>query len=349
MARCAAWRALPRETQRRIVRSLARRFAAEPPSEFQPWGVVSVGCGWRIRQSQSRVARDSYVLSFNVGRKLSDSLLRRDARIPRFWPATTMIAGRRFKVRVPVDVCETLRRVRAHGGEPVPRLKVTSDGSQPSNGAACVLLRDSQNRPWILSCHHVLGDSNFDPDLEPNWAATIAALTPTSSSILAGDREFGSLLPGSYDCIDAAICRSSNESISSLDWTTYPGSTSTRGTFGSDVTGTPRLCTPRSKIIGLRFLKLDYDFQMNYRSGAAAFMREVALFEVIANGERPRAGDSGSPVIGRGGVWLGMHIGGGQLRMQDQGSRTYWDVSVVLPSYLMLDADTFGFKLRLGI
>lgn len=338
----AAWRRLPRAQQRRIVAALARRLRDDPPPDFQRWGVVSVGYGWRIRQSRNRILRDVLVLSLSVRRKQRASGLAVTRRIPRRWPVTATVDGRRGRVHVPIDVCETLRRVRTHDGDPVPRLDVTSVGMPTARGAACVLLRDAGQRRWLLSCHHVLGNSNFNPVLEPDWAAAVLAEARDRSRVLAEEREFASLQPGGYDCVDAGLCRVEPDALSPGDWSTYPVAAATRQRFLNDATGTPRVCTPRNRVLDVRFLKLDYDFQMNYRSGASAFMREVALFEVAPAQESPVGGDSGSPVIGRAGVWLGMHIGGGQLPMREGGALVYRSVSVVLPSYVLLDRDTFG-------
>ena len=346
--RTAPWRRLSRERQRRIVATLAHRLRDAPPPEFARWGVIQVGYGWRIRQSRNQVVRDVLVLSLTVQRKRHVSKLAPERRIPHRWTVTARIDRQRHRVRIPVDVCEVLRRVRTHAAEPVPRLDVTSAGMPMVKGAACVMLRDTQQRPWLLSCHHVLGNSNFDPALEPDWAAVVIAEARTRDAAIGPDRLFASLQPDAYDCVDAAIGRVAAGALAPVDWSTYPVSASTRTSFLNDATGVARLCTPRDRVLGLRFLKLDYDFQMNYRSGASAYMREVALFEVAPAQESPVGGDSGSPVIGRAGVWLGMHIGGGQLPMREGGALVYRSVSVVLPSYVLLDRDTFGRSVSLS-
>lgn len=347
--RTAPWRRLPRERQRRIVAALAHRLRDAPPPEFARWGVIQVGYGWRIRQSRNQVVRDVLVLSLTVRRKRHVSKLAPERRIPLRWTVTVRIDRQRHRVRIPVDVCEVLRRVRTHAAEPVPRLDVTSAGMPMVKGAACVMLRDTQQRPWLLSCHHVLGNSNFDPALEPDWAAVVIAEARTRDAAIGPDRLFANLQPEAYDCVDAAIGRVAAGGLAPVDWSTYPVSASTRTAFLNDATGIARLCTPRDRVLGLRFLKLDYDFRMSYRSGASAFMREVALFEVPAGDEAPTGGDSGSSVLGRGGAWLGMHIGGGLLPMRDAGTQTYRNVAVVLPGYVLLDRETFGRTLQLAL
>lgn len=346
MRRPATWRRLSRKDQRRIVTSLARKLRDQWPADFDRWGVVTIGFGWRIRQSRNRIVRDVLVLSLGVARKRESSRLQPERRIPRHWPVTARLRGQRCRLRVPIDVCESLRRLRAHG--PSPRLDVTSDGMQPARGTACVLLLDASLHPWLLSCHHVIGNSNFDSLLDPDWSATVVAAGESRTATMTGDREFGRLQPDSYDCVDAGIGRFAGSALTTTDWAAYPVAASTQGTFLADVAGTPRICTARGEIIATRFLKLEYDFEMRYRSKARAFMREVALLEVAGGALPPVGGDSGSPIIGRGGRWLGMHIGGGRLVMHADGLATYRDVAVVLPSHVLLDRDTFGRTLTLA-
>ncbi len=331
------WSDLSLESRCSIVAALARHLHKNPPWEFEVWGVTSVGFGWRTYERDAgRISRRSPVLVLVVPRKLPSESLASGEKISRSLNIRRVINGVEVALKVPVDVCRRGSAARAHS----PRLTPQIAGGW-RYGTACVILEDEEGRRWILSCHHVIGDSNINPSLEPN---TAVGLSVGSNIQLGVGRRFGPLSAGASDCVDAALARIvSRHPVSTDIWSFYPSGYPDSFAYWSEARAEAKMfCT--GLVVPLRFLRVEFDRQVRYLGGGRAYIREVAIFEVTRAGSRPAGGDSGAPVVSVNGQWLGMYIGGGLMTIDGAQRR----VAVVIPPHVILEEPSLGVTLELS-
>lgn len=330
------WSALSMERRRRIVADLARYLHAHPFPHLARWGVQSVGFGWRVHEREAgRVLRRSPVLVLVVPRKLRPNALAAERLIPRSLSVRHVIDGVEVTLNVPIDVCRAGPAVCAHSPRLTPQI---AGGTR--YGTACVILGDDTGKRWILSCHHVIGDSNIDPGLRPKAAI---GLTVGNHIELGVGRRFGPLSPQGVDCVDAALARIVSRSpVDASIWTLYPSGYPDAFDYWEAAKAGPKLFC-NGLIVPLRFLKVQFEWEVSYLGGARAWIREVALFEVTTSGSRPAGGDSGAPVLALDGRWLGMYIAGGLTTIDGIRRRA----AVVIPPYVILEEPSLGDALDL--
>lgn len=327
------WRQLPAKRKRQVVERLARRLMRDWPESLDRWGVVSVGFGWRVKESQRRVLRaGAPVLTLVVARKKKKQHLSAERLIPRAWPVTVRTGKLRHRVAVPIDVCRQGPDAHAHA----PRLAPTA-GADGRDGTACVVLSNSDSGRWVLGCHHVIGDSSVDPNIAPRPTLPISFQGFSGMRSLGRRRYFGPLGAGRSDCVDAAVVQiRESDPVTGADWGKYPKKSAPKYSYWETVLGTVQLLTRRG-LMDMKFIGLRDNLRIQYLSGAWAGIREVALFEVTDAVLRPIGGDSGAPALASGGEWVGMHIAG-----NDEG------LSVVIPSFVLLDSTVFGMTVQLS-
>ncbi|KFN48232.1 hypothetical protein [Arenimonas composti] len=308
------WGALPMRERCRLIVGLARELADDPPLCFLDWGVIGVAAGWREHEREGRVSRGrAPVLALMVRRKRPMASIAAARRIPPCWPVTLGQGRSRRRYQVPIDVCR-LPRASAHG----PRVALSNGSGR--EGAACVVLEDDVDWRWLLSCHHVIGDSSVDPGLVPRASLGITLRGRNGLHRLDPLRRFGLLRAGRRKCVDAALARiDPADPVGPADWSRYPHAVADTDAHWKDEA---RMLSPRGPI-RLRFVRHHHDLTVHYLSGASAGIRE--LFEFHAVDAVPQGGDSGSAVLDGEGRWLGMHIAGDSR------------ASFVLPAYVLLD------------
>lgn len=333
------WSELSFERRCRIVESVARRFYSHPLPQFVVWQVVGFGFGWRVRESRgSKVCRRSPALVLIVPRKWPLHKLSTERRIPRFLRVRRTVNGQRVMLNVPIDVRRQGCTARSHSPHLIPGIV-----PGPPLGTACVMLEEADGKRWLLSCHHVIGNSDVSPTLTPDPEFPLSVESRGIHTRLGTGRRFGPLRRNAGGCVDAALARIlSSSSLDSGFWLTYPSGSSSRFHYWRDVRKDPTLLRADTPV-RLAPLVIQYDRKMKYHSGAEAIMREVAIFEVVAGSEIPRGGDSGSPIVSRDGLWLGMHIGGGSAFLDGKRRR----IALVIPPYVIFDEEKLGTSLHL--
>lgn len=326
--RSPGWAHLTIAERCRLVSSVAERLAEHPPQCLSDWGVISVGAGWRVRESQNRrvIRGRTPVLTLTVKRKRAESQLACDGCIPPHWPVHRGRGESRHLIHIPIDVCRANTRVQAHS----PRVAPADANNRM--GAACVLLKDKSGAQWLLSCHHVLGDSSASARLTPRTRLAITVHGRNGSHRLADQRHFGLLEAGRSDCVDAAVVRiDPADPVAGTDWSRYPHAVeSDAGIWQNGA----RLLTPRG-VIALRYVHTLANAAVEYSSGATAGIVRLAVFESVGDAI-PQPGDSGSPAISAEGKWIGMHIAG-------DGRWSY-----VIPAYVLLSNKVFDKEFHLS-
>lgn len=335
-----AWSALPRTRQLWLLRIIVRSWSRSQPPDFKIWSVIGTGYGYRVKESRGKVVRRTPVLSLIVAKKIA---LAPDARqrIPTSWTHVFRDRSCRVVVQIPIDVCEMPVEILAHAG-PAPALAVSGNATV-SDGTACVILKNVAGSRWLLSCHHVIGRSGNSPHLAPDSGAKVEIATVHGIVESGVRRRFGFMQDASEDCVDAALASLPGRvPINASSWEIYPSVQVTEGDYLGAAAGRVRAVTRRAgNLLRLAFVRFQAQFPMDYSAGAVAFLKEVALFEILpGSGRTAEPGDSGSMIVTTAGEWLGMHIGEAFIRSRVTGAEI--PVSVVLPPHVICTEEGVG-------
>lgn len=333
-AACAAFERLPVDTRMALAREAVETRGAELRNAHRD--VINVAAGYRSRcvRGQRKVEKEPCV-TFMVPRKWTErekekmSAARRARELPRELLVYHDVGGARTLCAIPTDIVAATDyrglKPRADGNGVV--LAVSQNKSIAGTVCAIVRRPDAPSLLYAIGCHHVFAMSK---GIDPVPEEVIVHFPGSRTAPVLGTlTRFAGIMETAFEySFDAALIDVTDAAGPLAAAVVVPKVAAAHGHF--DIPRDLTILTPH----GTRRATFNNEWptfsEIKYRRNPP--ITQTGLCELkLEGGDRTEEGDSGSPVVGPGGLLAGMHIA------SNGGTQAF-----MIPAYQLLKPFNYG-------